>query len=227
MEMDQMAKDQTIERYLLKQMDDDEASDFEAYFLSNRECLEQLEMTSKLYDGLKHSEKTKQSSVATVKNRLPASNDDVWWRKKLPVWATAAMLLVFMTPSVYLYQENKEYTLPQSTLSVISLPVSTTRSAEKSETIIELSGGRTIFSVYLDTELEGMSFPNYQFSIRKLSSTSKEWKSSKLMLDINDMLYVDLGTSFLTWGEYEYNILGRENNSVPIIISTGILQINN
>ena len=49
MEMSKWDDELLIERYILNQMDDEEASEFEAFFLSNQECIEQLEMAEKLY----------------------------------------------------------------------------------------------------------------------------------------------------------------------------------
>lgn len=46
-------QDNVVERYLLGQLAEDEAADFEAHFLDCSECLEQLELSRRLHRGLK------------------------------------------------------------------------------------------------------------------------------------------------------------------------------
>jgi hypothetical protein len=219
--MQYVDQEQKIERYILNQMDEEEACDFEALFLSDPECLEQLEIAEKLHLGLKLVAAPERAVVDKVKPFEQPDIADRWWLRKMPVWATAALLLVTLLPSRIFYQQIQEHNMPQLALSVISLSLSTTRSSQVTTTKVKKNQGRTILSIYVDTEVYGMFYANYGLAIGQQNDLSFNWKTSGLHLDANDILYIDLGTGFLQQGTYDYEIFGLTDQGISQKIGAG------
>lgn len=232
--MDQMAESQKIERYLLRQMNELEESEFEAYYLPNNECIDQLEIAEKLLEGLRFAKTSNplDNSVVSINPATrKAANDSHWWRKGLPVWASAAMLFIALLPSVMMYQELELQSRPNAELSVISLPLTETRSATQQMFIIPFSKQRIILSMFIDTELEQMQYPRYVFELTPISNpesnggqsrtSSNSLMISDLKLDNNDMLYIDLGKSVVNPGSYRFALRGLTGHSEKQEISAG------
>lgn len=221
MEMQEMDQQQKIERYILNRMDEQEASQFEAFYMSNQQCLEQLEMAERLYFGLK----VVTSACETIGQQVvPIKNTDAqrhWWLKSMPYWAAAALFLVALLPSGVFYQELLQHNLPQAQPSVVSLSLSTTRSSQQQALSIQTSSGRTILSIYIDIDIVGTLYSSYGFTISKQRDPSSHWQATGLKSDQNDMLYIDLGTQYLLPGTYEYSIFGIDHKRDSQQISTG------
>ncbi len=228
--MDNMAANQQIERYLLRQMDEQEASEFEAYYLSNNECIDQLEMAEKLLQGLRFAKQT-EPVTHQIAATGTAANDKRWWQKKFPAWATAAMLMITLLPSALMYQELQQANQPSSELSVVSLPLTETRSGKQQAFSIPFTQQRLVLSIFVDTELEQMLYPSYAFQLTAVnarnesnvaeSAQSKALLISDLKLDQSDMLYIDLGKSTVQAGEYQFSLLGINENNQSQVISSG------
>ena len=221
---------QRIERYILCKMDDDEASEFEAEFLSDQACLEQLEIAKKLYHGLgmiadSAPAEVASNSVTEVAAPKSASNDSSWWNAKIPVWSMAAMLVIALMPSVSMFQENSSSALPGGGISVISMPMTGARSIEQSELVITANDERTVLSFYIDSDIDSLVFPEYRFQIRRLEAAGESPITSVVRLDSNDMLYVDLGDSYLTQGKYEYTVSGIGEAQTAKSLVSGVLKV--
>ncbi|MEP2791822.1 MAG: hypothetical protein ABJI36_17120 [Kangiellaceae bacterium] len=222
--MDNMAANQQIERYLLRQMDEQEASEFEAYYLSNNECIDQLEMAERLLEGLRFAKDSQPLSTPIIATKK-AANDSRWWRKGLPVWASAAMVMITLFPSLVMYNELKQQSGPSAELSVLSLPLTETRSADQQVIKVPFSEQRMILSMFVDTELEQMVHPSYTFELSPISQVKSQnanpWIFNQLKLDHNDMLYIDLGKSVVNPGSYRFTLLGLSENNEKREVSSG------
>lgn len=222
--MDNMAANQQIERYLLRQMDEQEASEFEAYYLSNNECIDQLEMAERLLEGLRFAKDSQPLSTPIIATKK-AANDSRWWRKGLPVWASAAMVMITLFPSLMMYNELKQQSGPSAELSVLSLPLTETRSADQQVIKVPFSEQRMILSMFVDTELEQMVHPSYTFELSAInqvkSQNANPWIFNQLKLDHNDMLYIDLGKSVVSPGSYHFTLLGLSENNDKSEVSSG------
>ncbi len=222
--MDNMAANQQNERYLLRQMDEQEASEFEAYYLSNNECIDQLEMAERLLEGLRFAKDSQPLSTPIIATKK-AANDSRWWRKGLPVWASAAMVMITLFPSLMMYNELKQQSGPSAELSVLSLPLTETRSADQQVIKVPFSEQRMILSMFVDTELEQMVHPSYTFELSTInqvkSQNANPWIFNQLKLDHNDMLYIDLGKSVVTPGSYRFTLLGLSENNEKREVSSG------
>lgn len=222
--MDNMAANQQIERYLLRQMDEQEASEFEAYYLSNNECIDQLEMAERLLEGLRFAKDSQPLSTPIIATKK-AANDSRWWRKGLPVWASAAMVMITLFPSLVMYNELKQQSGPSAELSVLSLPLTETRSADQQVIKVPFSEQRMILSMFVDTEFEQMVHPSYTFELSAISQVKSQnanpWIFNQLKLDHNDMLYIDLGKSVVNPGSYRFTLLGLSENNEKREVSSG------
>ncbi len=223
--MNELEQSQKIERYVLNRMDEDEATEFEAYYLSNQDCLEQLEASRRLHQGLQLVEGSEEAVSVQVSDQAAASNDSHWWKKKLPAWSLVASVMMMMLPTSYLYQQVITQKLPQPGLSVVNLSLSATRSAHQLETIMQQSEGRTVVSVFIDIELQDVPLSDYGFILKKQNTITTELSMKNLKLDSNDMLYVDLGDSYLLPGTYDYEITGSSSTVVQKKLGKGKLVV--
>ncbi len=225
--MDNMAENQKIERYLLRQMDEQEASEFEAFYLSNNECINQLEMAERLLEGLRFAKNTQEPLNPAKISTNSAANDNRWWQKGLPVWASAAMVVMTLLPSAFMYQELKQQSSPNAELSVVSLPLTETRSANQSDFSVPHTKQRMILSMFVDTELEQMIHSSYAFELIPIQESPNKSTTAllidRLTLDSNDMLYVDLGKSVISPGRYRYSLKGLTEKNQPQEISSGVV----
>jgi len=84
-------QDERIERYIMNKMTEEEASEFEAYFLSDQECIEQLEIAEKLHQGMQSLEFKDNDNVVSIRQSKKA-----WWAIQIPLLPIAAAILVYI-----------------------------------------------------------------------------------------------------------------------------------
>ena len=154
-----------IEKYILRQMTEEEATEFEAFYLSNQECLDQLEFAQRLSQGFKQIEAAPEGTLAgfyTVKETERKS----WWRRGVPAWSLAASLLLAILPSTVLYQMLQPNNA-DSAISVVNFTMPELRGKElqgdEQGVVINSNGRQVILSTYIDSDLESMDFPAYSF----------------------------------------------------------------
>ena len=239
METSRLEEEQLIERYILNQMNDQEASEFETFFLSNQECIEQLEMAEKLYQGLGLISESMDVKVEVSKMKA-ASNDAHWWTKKVPAWSLAAMLMIAILPSGLLFQQlqqgdshqsdgfqsdRPQSDRPQGTISVISFSMSQVRG--ENEPAIEIKGGdkQVILSTFIDTEVEGFDYPAFGFELKNQNSDEVAFQVSDMQLNNDGMLYVDLGSDYLEPGDYKFSISNISENKEKTMLKSGVLTV--
>jgi len=239
METSRLEEEQLIERYILNQMNEEEASEFEAFFLSNQECIEQLEMTEKLYQGLGLISESMDVKVEVSKMKA-ASNDANWWTKKVPAWSLVAMLMIAILPSSLLFQQlqqgdshqgdgsqnnSPQSDRPQGAISVISFSMSQVRG--KNEPAIEIKGGdkQVILSTFIDTEVEGFDYPAFGFELKNQNSDEVAFQVSDIKLNNDGMLYVDLGSDYLEPGDYKFSISNVSENEQKKMLKSGVLTV--
>ncbi len=209
--MSRMEDEQLIERYILNQMSEDEATEFEAFFLSNQECIDQLETAEKLYQGLGMIANSAEITLEVNKAKS-TSNDHRWWQVNVPIWSLAALLMITLTPSVLINNQTQKPIVQLGEVSMIDLPLAKVRSgAESNPTVIKKNSG-TVLSFYIDQSVEDLVFPNYRFQIQSSGNIIYELSPEGLRPDQNDMLYVSLGRSYLKEGTYDVSLDGMSGD---------------
>lgn len=219
-----LEKEQLIEKYILNRMDDEEAFEFEAYYLSDQECLEQLELAEKLYQGLGSIVDSTGVEVE-ISEIKEASNDGSWWGKKVPAWSLAAMLMIAILPSGLLYQQMKQGKSPQSSISVVDISMSEQRGQREQTVKIKSGDKQVILSSYIDTEIEGFEYPAYGFELKSQNGDVVNLKVADLQLGNDGMLYIDLGNNYLKPGIYEFSILGVSDSDKKVSLRKGVLAV--
>jgi|GEM_PF-2045000 len=219
-----LEEEQLIERYILRQMTEEEASEFEAFYLSNQECLDQLELAQRLFQGLEMIADSPEAEAEPKVVELASHKS--WWQRQVPAWSLAASLVLAILPSGYLYQTMSQQTAPDSSISVVSLALSELRGAEQAITI-KRSDKQVILSAYIDTEFDNMVFPAYGFQLRNRDGADPAWQLVELELTSDGMLYIDLGKNYLKAGNYEYDLFGLSGSDRQVLLKTGLLEVTN
>ncbi|WDE04830.1 hypothetical protein SG34_026545 [Thalassomonas viridans] len=217
-----LEEEQLIERYILRQMTEEEASEFEAFYLSNQECLDQLELAQRLFQGLEMIAET--PDVEPEPKVREIASHKSWWRREVPAWSLAASLLLAILPSGYLYQTLSQQSFPDSNISVVNLSLSELRGAEQALTI-KRDNKQVILSAYIDTELENMDFQMYGFQLKNLNSATPVWQLAELQLTNDGMLYIDLGKNYLKAGSYEFDLFGLSGGDRQVLLKSGLLEV--
>ncbi|WDE12432.1 hypothetical protein [Thalassomonas haliotis] len=219
-----LEEEQLIERYILRQMTDEEASEFEAFYLSNQECLDQLELAQRLFQGLEMIAES--PDVAHEPEVVQISSHKSWWQRQVPAWSLAASLLLAILPSGYLYQTLSQQSLPDSGISVVNLALSELRGAGQAITI-KRDDKQVILSAYIDTDLENMDFPSYGFQLKSTKTAGPGWRLVELELTSDGMLYIDLGKNYLKAGSYEFDLFGLSGGDRQVLLKSGLLEVSN
>ncbi|MFT4930133.1 MAG: hypothetical protein ACI8WB_006269 [Phenylobacterium sp.] len=198
-------QEQLIEKYVLNQLSEQEATEFEAFFLSNQQCLDQLELTEKLYQGfgLMGDLPAHQSQA-----NKQAANDNSWWQRQVPAWSLAVMLLLTVVPTGYLYQQNQQLNTPAGNIAMVNIAMSQLRGQETPA--IKIHGGdkRVILSAYIDSQIHSSVYAAYGFELRDQRSGAIIWQVLDLQLGDDGMLFIDLGHDYLKAGRYGFAVFG-------------------
>ncbi|WDD99645.1 hypothetical protein [Thalassomonas actiniarum] len=218
-----LEEEQLIERYILRQMTEEEASEFEAFYLSNQECLDQLELAQRLFQGLEMIAEA--PDVAPEPKVVQISSHKSWWQRQVPAWSLAASLLLAILPSGYLYHTLSQQSFPDSHISVVNLPLSELRGAEQAITI-KRDDKQVILSAYIDTDIINMDFPLYGFQLSKGDAEDPVWQLEDLQLTSDGMLYIDLGKNYLQAGRYQFNLFGLEDGERQVLLKSGLLDVS-
>ncbi len=159
----------TVQQYVLGQLSESQAEEFEAYYLSNPDIIEMVEITQNIQIGLDNSSQaeryTESSSKQPFMQRLIG-----WISVPMPAYATLA-LAVLLSPLIF-----KGITQPENTAEMTLLNFSTeqTRGAIPTATIdlSNITGPAGIL-----VKLKRLSHPQYQLKMLVDEGSSVVWKS--------------------------------------------------
>ncbi len=227
-----------IERYILRQMNEEEAADFEAHFLGNQECLEQLVLAEKLYEGLKLQDKSEVAQVSHFDSSIEAANESLWWKKAVPLWRIVAVLIVVVLPINIIYLNSlhgsfdggKKREVPNSgqygEIVSLSLTDEISRGVEQTlETVvINSDANRNILAFYVEPDAIDIRFTSYWFRISDIGSKKEVYKIENLILnDKYSEIYVVIGNRQVDPGTYVYEMFGMDLNGKNRLVKDGSL----
>ena len=203
--------------YILDQMTEKEAEDFEAYFLSNQACLDELELAAKLLEGmqsLRHDNIFSEISQAPIKR--------YFWQRSIPAWSlAAAMALAVVLPMTI--PDPQSSGLKSNTVNVFSIEIAGVRSGQSEIVNIQFGQVQTLLSFYIDTEVE--SFEHESYGFRAVNEQDElVFEAQNLLLNNASTLFVNFADVKLPPGQYTYEILG-ENKPNKVLLGSGRIQV--
>ncbi len=219
--MQQHDVDQRIERYLLGRLSEQEEAEFEAYYLSNQDCLDQLEAARKLMQGLQLVEREPEAGLPVESSRR-AANDVHWWQIRLPLWVAAAMMLMTLLPGILVFTQKSMDS--NGVVSVTQVSLGGLRSMRQDSITLEASRGRQILGFYIDPALKEYMFPAYALRLTRAAQPVMYLRD--LQRDQRQsMLYADLGVNRLVPGTYQYRLSGIRQGHKDRVLKQGIIQV--
>ncbi|MGQ8365496.1 hypothetical protein [Glaciecola sp. 1036] len=209
--------DERIERYILNKMSEQEASEFEAYFLSNQSCLEQLEIAEQIHQGLLALQQSGDMQDMLAKQKAKKR----FWQKPVPLWSLAATVcLVLLIPIIQITSQGSG---EADQIRVVNIELASVRGEGENTIELNLTGTQTLLSFYVDTETPQFDHPSYGF---QLSSEDNQivFRSTNLTLNNASTLFVNLGNMRLAPGSYFFEVFGSSGND-RFLMQSGHLEI--
>lgn len=199
-----MQLDDRVERYILGQMDEQEAERFEVYFLSNQDCLDQLELAEKLHQGIRDLEHD-----VIFEGLHPPKRAIGFWQKRVPAWSLAAALVVaVILPNALV--KKPEMNSP-SDIEVFSIDLAGTRNIERAPLSLNLNAQQSLLSFYIDTDVPAFNYEKFEFVLTNEVNV-QVFKAGNLRVNNASTLYVNLGAEEFEDGEYQLQLFGRNEN---------------
>ena len=227
MNLTSIDQENKIERYILKQMKEDEASEFEAYYLSNDQCITQLEIAEKLYEGIKSSVHLLDISSDIANSKITAANDSNWFKKSVPAWSVAALLVIMIFPMSVIYNTSSNFQDGSSPISLVNFELAGLRSNDVRTLTIQGGDVRNIIAIYIDTSLKQNVFDSYVFEIRDEKNNMLMSQINNLKVDVNDQLVFELELSHLANKNYQFILTGITEHKERSQLSSGNLAVRN
>lgn len=211
-----MHKDTRIERYILGQMDEGEAEAFEADFIANQACLDQLELAQRLHQGmqdLKHDALFEQANTPMAAK--------AWWQQSIPAWSLAAAVLLTVVLPVSL--QHSPAPLSSPVVDVISVELAGLRGEEfrgeeGHEFQLSLGNSQNLLSFYIDTDIPQFNANSFDFVLRN-AEQQVVFETSGLTLNNASTLFINLGTRKFEAGDYQMQIFGHKSGSRQLLQS--------
>ncbi|MFC3120128.1 hypothetical protein [Agaribacter flavus] len=207
-----MNQNEKIERYILNKMSEEEASEFEAYYLSNEACIEQLELSERLYRGIKliTPELDREDELLGSKR---ANTSQAFWQKNVPVWSIAAMFMLLLLPNVwYLSKMDGSY----QDIQVVNIDLSSVRGTTSDVIDIYRTNKQTVLATYIDREAPHLQFEQYGFSLTPIGKQVPEIQVLDAEISPDDMLYINL--KGVAPENYSLKIFGLSESSDKALI---------
>ena len=212
-----MQQESKIEKYLLGHMSPSEELDFEASFVTDHDMLEQLELAQRLHQGMKLLERDKIFAENESSTRKLA-----WYNKRVPMWAFAASITLCVLTLYMSFSEQAPKGLHG--VNVVNLELATLRGDEEGEAaakVVQLEE-QTLLSMYIDKAVPTFDYERFQFVLND-ESGQRIFASSSATLNNADMLHINLGYQKFEPGQYQYQLIGLENNQSQVLQSGYIL----
>ena len=207
--------DTIIQNYVHGRLNDVEASEFEEYFLSNPNVIEQVETTQSLHMGLLEAEKTAFQQTADsikVSNTSTIKSTDSFYQKLLnlvsipvPAFAVIAMAAILLPMAL----ENFNNQNQTSEVSLINFSTQATRSSDQGITI-DLSNSNNSSAILI--KLKKVDYPFYKLKLINTNSNKSAWESQEFQVSaLRDKLVTLPNLSSL--GKVNVEVYGIDNDS--------------
>lgn len=207
-----LKQDERIERYILNNMEPDEANEFEVDFISDPECLAQLELTEKLYAGIQTLANNKALFARTPKP-MPV------WKRSVPIWSLAASIIFTVLVShSFLNTSPSNSAIAPAAISVINVELAGLRGTSNKEINITPNNQQTVLSFYVDTDVPAFNFAQFEFNLTGDNRTPV-YKSQALSLNNASTLFINLGKVNFKTGSYKFELYGIDKDSLHLIQS--------
>lgn len=216
-----MQQDSRIERYISGQMDPEEELEFEAFFVSNPACLDQLELAQKLHQEMQKGMQNLKHDAVFEGLNVPSVHR-VFWKKPIPAWSLAAGIMLAVTlPGLFTSQQSIQ---PRQQVEVLSIDLAGLRGSGAQSTVLDIHAGQTLLSFYIDTDVPAFNAPRYGFSLSDHNNTIV-FEATNLPLNNTSTLYVNLGDEVFEAGEYQIQLFAI-NESKRQLMQSGKVKIN-
>jgi hypothetical protein len=202
--------DPRVDRYVNGQMTEQEAAEFETYFLDQPEIIEQIELTQALKLGLLQA---KLDAAESASSQQPSSGgQESWWQRFFSVhgstgWVTAfaSLALVVVAQSFYFTRQIDQLSAPQANTPVLVL--SQTRGNAPAG-VIFLNDNIRWFA--LELELDWPQADWYSLTVSDDESGKTITQVEKLSVSSNDTVIVSLPADSFSQGEYDLAVKGDQ-----------------
>ena len=210
-----VVRDNLVDRYLLGQLDEHESAEFESYFLSCQETLDELETTERLIAGFGAS------SLGRATETSEASHERQ--RRRPNLAAIAAALVAAVALGLYMQMRNElgqeRARLMSADINIPVITLGATRGAGPAR-VVELPGQpvRTAFVVEL-----GIGAPATDYSLRLVDEQDAAvWTASGLVPDEFDSVTFSLPPGLLDDGRYRLLVSGGDASlTLPLEVRSG------
>ncbi len=237
---DKLKFDERVDQYLLGRMSEEEALQFEIEYLDNPKLLAEVEMVEQLMLGLKlnakadaHSKTEQAISQSTAKVEPKKERESFGQSIKkffdgffIPQTAFGALAAVVFVIPLMLTSQNEivDAGQPVHTTSVYVLGQQRVRSAaavpDANIETIELLAEQSSLTLGVETEPTG-GIPE-PFTLKLYNAEDKLiWQQSGLYPDHEWVVYVSLATTFISQGQYRYELESPVNKT-----KIGFMQID-
>lgn len=210
----EIAERRLVDRYLMDQLDDDEARRFERHYLACETCLAELETTEELIGGLREVA-AEEAVRTTVTLGLMARLARLGRAGQAAL--AAALLVAVLAPSALLYRQladaRRELAAaraPQAAAAV--LPLNPLRGEGEAPARVIRLGGAPGW-VVLALELDRPEHARYRVVLRDAAG-AELWRGEGLEPDLRDTLTVTVHGSTLAAGAYAVEVAGLPAESL-------------
>lgn len=212
MDREEVKRNNLVDRYLLGQLSEDEADEFEAYYLGSPETVAELETTEALLTGLRRSPQGGGKVAALRPAPAWSARAGQWFG--LAASVVAAVSLVFAFQSRSALEQARSGSAPAAIDVPINIPIVTlaaTRSAgpgaDAPAAVIELPAGAGYVALALDLGLPEAS--GYRVTLLG-EDGGQVWSAGGLVPDEMDSLTLALPARLLEPGVYRLRATPEE-----------------
>lgn len=192
---------QIVDRYLRDDLSEDERAEFEAFFLSDKETLAELELAEKLQTGMRD---------CADRGLLDADPAPGWLRRAVmsPQWAAAASVLLVCSLAFSGFLLSELQTDPVAGATRL-IPLYATRGVDAPR----LPSAQADEWVVLLVDPGFDPFDEYRATILDASSGAAVWEVVDLQPGYEELLAVGVPGRLLVSGRYEVRILARSGST--------------
>ena len=209
--------DTMIQNYVLGRLNDAQAAEFEEYFLSNPDLIEQIETAQLMHAGLLQAEQLtlqKSADSNTTAINSPKKSKQLsakpWYEKlrnlifiPVPAFAVMAMAAVMLPMAL----QNSNNLKQNSNISLINFSTQTTRSTNQGVTI-DLSENNQNMAMLV--KFKSVDFPNYKLKLIPIGESNPVWESELFQLSsLRDKL-ISLPSN--SYGKVSVEVVGIDDN---------------
>jgi len=209
MDCSQIAEQEVADRYVLGQLDAEEAERFEDHYMSCNRCAEGLERAEVLARGFKHLAAEELAKIQVAGTTI------AWWRQR-KFWfsagtaaAVAVLAMPFLThnPTISPTASNRVNT------PVIYLqPERSAAAAPGRQLASPIDGGPLIVVLELDPPF----YDTYRVTVESLEGPV--WSTQGLKLGERESLTLSLASDLLTPGDYRLRLETESGQGQPISV---------